>query len=254
MALYVYGLVDGGRTFPAPLEGVAGAGVRAVDTAPLAALVSEMGEERELGVEDVAAHTSVLEAAFAGGPVLPFRFATVVTDEGALRTDLAPRLEGYSTHLRRLAGRVELEVRAVYDEGLVLRRVLEDDPQLRELSRAVGQGAAMEDRLELGELVASRLDERKAADAGALDERLSRVATAVSAMDPGEDAVLRAAYLVAEPRVEEFVAAGREVGETIPWMSVDIAGPVPPYSFADPPEWSVDERQIWMEEAKWTSR
>jgi hypothetical protein len=79
------------------------------------------------------------------------------------------------------------------------------------------------------------LEVEKQSVADALDERLAPLAVEISVMPPAEDQAYRAAYLVAAGRAGEFVRQARAAEKEMPGVRVDVAGPVPPYSFAEPP-------------------
>jgi hypothetical protein len=236
MALYVYGLTLADQVTPAKMTGVRGGEVRSIDLGQVNVLATPIGDDDlSLNLQDIAAHNSVVEAAFARGVVLPFRAGTVVSED-VLRDTLVPELPVYVAQLEALSGHCELEVRARYDEERLLRQIMGENPELRTMSRAVNSGSPVSQQMELGELVAAFVEEHKAAASMLLDERLLTVAAAGSAMQSGGDTVLRAAYLVARPRVGELVAEARAAAAELGWLSVDVAGPVPPYSFAEPAE------------------
>ncbi|MBO0687347.1 MAG: GvpL/GvpF family gas vesicle protein, partial [Candidatus Dormibacteraeota bacterium] len=115
MTLYLYGLVAAGRRLPRGMKGVAGEKVRSLKLGSLGALASPIGGELALDLDDLGAHAAVVEAAFAKGPILPFRAGTVV-EEDVLRNEVALYLPDYEAQLAELDGLCELEVTAWYRE------------------------------------------------------------------------------------------------------------------------------------------
>lgn len=237
MAVYLYALIGAGRAVPPELRGIDGAPVRRIAAGQISVAVSDLDDERmELDMEGVAAHAAVVDALFAGGPVLPFPVGTAGNDEDALRAELEPRAGVYTERLRRLEGQCELEVRAWLDEESALTAVLAGSPRVRDLSRTVGPGSSFDDQLRLGELLGSELEARKQQAASMLDERLASLAVEISIMAPGEDEAFRAAYLVPAASAGDFARQARAAEKEMPGVHVDVAGPVPPYSFAEPPD------------------
>lgn len=236
MALYVYGLVDAGRAVPPGLRGVGGSPLRLLPMGEVAVVVSDLEDDRaELAMEDLAAHAAVADALFAAGTVLPFR-AGMAGDETVLRAELEPRIPVYAARLRHLEGHCELEVRAWLEEEAALTAVLDRSPQARSLSQTVGPSSSFDEQVRLGELLGSELEVQKQLLASALDRKLESPAVEISVMAPGEGEAFRAAYLVPAESVGEFARKARAAEQDTPGAHVDVAGPVPPYSFAEPPD------------------
>ena len=71
--------------------------------------------------------------------------------------------------------RVQYTLKGRYEQDVVLREVLEDDPELRALHehiRSLPEDASYYDRVKLGELVVAALEQRREVDAAELYERL----------------------------------------------------------------------------------
>src|SRR5213082_2936987 len=117
MPQYVYGIVEAARDAPAE-TGIDGRTLRLIRGGRCAALVSDLkGTELRLGRSEAMTHTRVLEAALAGGTVLPMRFGVVMEDVDAVHSRLLGDHERDLTEqLDRLAGKVEVTVRGVYEE------------------------------------------------------------------------------------------------------------------------------------------
>ena len=116
--IYVYGIL------PADIEvatGVPGVGenpgpLRVIRSDGLAALISEVGLRGRLGSpEDVRAHREILDLTAIEVPVLPLRFGTVLTGEGAVTDELlTPRHDEFAAALEQLDGHAEFLVKGRY--------------------------------------------------------------------------------------------------------------------------------------------
>lgn len=239
MPQYVYGIVEAGARAPRG-RGIAGAPLRLVEGEEVAALVSEVaGNDVRLGRDAVLVHTRVLERALGRGPVLPMRFGVVMSDaeevRGRLLDEHGPELRA---QLAELAGKVEIRIRATYDEEALLRDVVRAEPEIATLKasmRGQSDDATYYSRIRLGELVARAVERRREHDAQAIVEALAAAALAVEVGGPShERVVVQASFLVERVRTAEFdeileeVAAG--YGGLVRFKSI---GPLPPHSFVE---------------------
>jgi hypothetical protein len=236
-AKYVYGVVSS-DSGPPSTEGIGGAAVTTIDADGLAALVSDFAEsEAALGREAIATHARVLEVALEAGTVLPMRFGVVMQDEDdVLHNLLAAHAGTLREQLAELAGKVELRLRATYEQDRLMREVAAANPEIARLStalRGTPADATYYERIRLGELVAGAVAERRDHDAQTILAALSPLALAVRVADAEHDRVaLSASFLVERNRMAEFDAAVDRVGEAHAGrLRFKYTGPLPPHSF-----------------------
>ncbi len=239
MAQYVYGIVEAGTTKPRG-RGIGGAPLRLVASEDAAALVSEIASrDVRLGRDELLLHSKVLERVHARGPVLPMRFGVVMSDDEEVRSRL---LEEHGPELRvqlaEFTGKVEIRIRATYEEESLLREVLREHPQiasLREAVRGRPEDATYYDRIRLGELVAAAIQRRREHDAQAIVDALAAAALAVEVGQPvHERVVVQASFLVDGARSAEFDAILDEVaGQYGGRIRFKYVGPLPPHSFVE---------------------
>jgi len=238
-ALYVYGVVAAADAPNVNAPGVKGADVRIVHHEDFAVLVSETDRGPLAAAREVRAHWRVLEEAGEKATVLPVRFGTVMESETAVKEDLlAPNVERLTALLRELAGRVQLNVKGLYDEERLLRDIVRRTPaiaRLRERVRGLPKSAGYYDSIQLGELVAAEVEHCREQDSALALERLEPHAAAARREPPaGTDTAFSASFLVERERVEDFSAAVSRLGKEIDGrMQIRYVGPLPPYSFAD---------------------
>lgn len=222
--IYLYALASArGLTSPAQ-PGLDGAPVRVVDHVGLSAVVSERGGSALVADTDsMWAHERVVEEVMDATTVLPVRFGTQFRTEAELRQTLERSGEALVAALARLAGKVELGVRALWPA--------EPDPgQPRPDS---GRGYMMA-RLEAMRRGADRR-QRAAAVASALHDPLARLAhDSTRRVLVTDRLVLSGAYLVSKDRIGEFRDVVAELEAAHPELEVFCTGPWPPYSFAEP--------------------
>jgi hypothetical protein len=239
VAQYVYGIVEATATKPRG-RGIAGAPLRLVIGDEVAALVSEIrADGLRLGRDEVLLHHRVLDRALARGPVLPMRFGVVMDDADEVRGRL---LEEHGPELRaqlsEMEGKVEIRIRAAYDEQSLLRDVVREHPEITALRAAVAgrsADASYYERIRLGELVAGAVERHRNLDAQAIIEALGEKALAVETSEPShERVVVQASFLVDRSRLAEFDATVDQVADAYGGqIRFKYTGTLPPHSFVE---------------------
>ena len=241
-ACYVYGVVRGKARLPDDLVGLGGANVSIVRHGDLAGVVSEISPGQALGTrDDLLAHEDVVETLATETTTLPLRFGAVVTTPDALVEEmLVPYHDWFMDVLDGLSGTREFAVIGAYVEDVLIREVLEEEPEaarLRERIRELPEDAAYYDRVRLGELIVKAMDEKRQADTEELVAALEPYTADAALRAPaGEDTAADVAFLVAERRLPEFEDAVDALGER--WagrVRLRMVGPLAPYDFVPPP-------------------
>jgi hypothetical protein len=243
-AVYVYGVAPAAEKVDVAAPGVEASkeGVRRIVHGELAALVSDVEAGPLVAARGLRAHWRVLEEAVATATVLPVRFGTVMESDGAVVDQfLAPRHDRLVALLAELSGKVQLSVKAFYDEERLMRGVVDESPavaQLRERVRQRPKAATYYDRIQLGELVAGEVEQARERDSAAVVGRLAPLAVAARSEPLGTpDAAVNAAFLVERSRVDEFSEAVARLSDEVKGrMRLRYIGPLPPYSFTEEQE------------------
>jgi hypothetical protein len=134
--------------------------------------------------------------------------------------------------------KVEMNVKAFYDEATVLREVLAEHPdaaQLRDEVRDQPEDATYYARIRLGELIANALVEKRARDEERILDRLAPAAVAFEAGDPvHEHMVVNLSFLLERDRLAAFDDALEQIAaEEHPRIGFRLTGPLPPHSFVE---------------------
>ncbi|MDQ1514299.1 MAG: hypothetical protein QOE80_129 [Actinomycetota bacterium] len=251
-SLYVYGVIPAGET--GRWRGVAYIGgslgeVRAIEAGNLAALVSGLPPDRTPGRrEDLDAHRHVLALAVERGTVVPLRFGMVMDGEDVVRRRLLDRHRPELTELlRRVDGRVQMSVRALYAEDALLRGAIDSDPEIARLSAAVQGRSEIEsrpERIALGERVAAAVEARRRQDEQVLLDVLQPLVSDLR-VEPGESerVAFNAQLLIRRDRRAALDEAVGELGRALQgYLALRYVGPLPPYSFSQLALEAEDER------------
>ncbi|MFL5780837.1 MAG: GvpL/GvpF family gas vesicle protein [Thermoleophilaceae bacterium] len=209
--IYLYAICEPGIGVDA--HGLDGVPVEAVEEGGLTALVSSRVPGGVAPTPDaLAAHDRVVAAAMESGAVLPARFGTRVRDEVELRAILRTRASDLARGLRRVGGRVELGVRALW-------------PKRAEPAPAGGREFM---------LAKARARAKARALAGDLHEALAGLAVDErSSVLPRPDTPVSAAYLVERSRVRAFERRAAALRTSRDDAELVLTGPWPPYSFSE---------------------
>jgi hypothetical protein len=246
--LYVYGVVAADTPPPEGAGvGALAAPLRTVANGDLAALVSDVpAGPLEAARGDLQRHGEVLREAMDVGTVLPMRFGMVMPGEDAVREELLerhrPRLTELLEHLR---GRVELTLRATYEEEPLLREVIGRRPEAARLVQRVrgsDEAATYHERIRLGELIVEEIEQLREQDTAAMLERLGSLAEDVHVGSPPHERTAYAvSFLVEADAVERFDEAARELAAGQEGrLRFSYVGPLPPHSFVrfeEQPAW-----------------
>jgi hypothetical protein len=238
-AFYVYGIVPADASLE-EIEASAGmgSGVRLVTEGAVGALVETIDPEQPLGRrKDLLAHSTVLNAMAAQGPVLPMRFGSVVADEEAVVEELLrPQHDHFAEMLEGVRGKVQLNLRARYELDTVLAEIVQNRPdiaELRERTADLPEDATHYDRIRLGELVAHEVDERRSRDSGRILDQLVQHAEDYLVREvSGMDNLAELSFLVAEEDVAAFEDAAESVAEQFAGRArINLVGPMALYDF-----------------------
>ncbi|MCT4353917.1 GvpL/GvpF family gas vesicle protein [Streptomyces sp. Je 1-79] len=236
MPTYVYAIT--GADHPLHLNTLQGVGdppspLRTVTTGDIAAVVSDAPDGLRAKRRDVLAHEGVLEALMADGATLPMRFGLLGADDGKVAEALERDSDAYRARLGELDGHVEYNLKAARDEQDLLREILTESEEIRQLNERTRSGAAPQDeRIALGELVAAKVAERHSAQAEETMRGLLPTVARVARAEPGTSHFLNVSFLVPSQATDAFVRAVQQEADRQGEASTfTLTGPLPPYSF-----------------------
>jgi hypothetical protein len=211
-----------GEPGPEPgLAGVGGAAVRLLEAPHLGLWLSESaGEGAEM--ERLREHDAVVRTALGSATPLPLRFGTLLRDEDAARELLEERRDEFLGALERVAGRVEMGIRVLWERPGV------EAPAPKE----VHSGTEFLER-KRRELRAEEGRRREAEELlGEIDRQLAPLAlpTARSVLAL-PDVAGTLAHLVQRSEVPRYLQDVEGARASLPHVRLRLSGPWAPYSF-----------------------
>lgn len=224
--LYLYAIINRPT---APLPAIGGLGerpVQAIAWGDIAAIYSPYdGPAPRAEVAHLWRHEAVVEHLLDTHSVLPVRFGALLPDEAALTALLRERHDHFVAGLSRVAGRVEVSVRALWaaEAPLPASRPAEAESGRAYMARRMAEAQAREAR---------RREAQQRADA--LHATLDRLAVAhVRQESPRERMLFSAAYLIPREALDPFRRAVDALGAANPDLRLLCTGPWPAYHFVD---------------------
>jgi hypothetical protein len=205
----------------------------------LGAVVSTSPEaEYDSSRRNMMNHTKVQEEVMEKHSILPVRFDTISPDKETVYSLLRDRYDELIAHLDRMAGKIEMGLKALWFEGIVYDEILAERTDIRQLRDSL-QGKSPDrtyyERIKLGELVEEAVRQKRLADEDAIMACVKPFAVDIHMNDIfGERMILNAAFLVERVREPEFDVAIQELDKQMKQrMLFRYVGPVPPYNFVN---------------------
>lgn len=224
-----------------PIRGIAQAEVTAVVDGQLAAIVSEIDDQRlRPERKNLQAHQFVLKSLVEATTPLPMSFGVVADGERSTRNLLDRNRGDLIAQLERVQGCVEMGLRLRWDVGNIFEFMIVQHPELGRMRDALllaekASSPRHQERIELGRSF-ERLVE---GDRNQIDEQVSDVIErAVREIHRGklraENDVLNFACLVDRHRQDEFVARVVEAASAFDAnYAFDYNGPWAPHNFVN---------------------
>lgn len=240
--LYVYGVVpaDEGRDL-GPV-GLNGSNVRTLDCGAIGVLVGQAAasdfatlspDQMLRGLGD---HQRTLEAALAGGTVVPVKFDTVLAGEAAVRRAIRSGESALMRALGRCAGKVEVDLSVRWADLQAVLADLAGHEEVLAVKAEAAEGAplSLQQRVRLGRLVKDLLDRQRRSAAAAILSALDVVHAEIIVNPPRDDSnVLDAAVLIGRDQQTQVGLLVQRLGQCEgSRLEFRSAGPLPPCSFA----------------------
>ncbi len=241
MGKYIYCIIRSQepRQFNTLGIGDRGAPVHPVHHKALAAVVSDSPvSDYAQSRRNMMAHTLVLEEVMRDFTILPVRFGTVAPDTTTIQQVLERRYEEFNGLVAEMERRVELGLKAFWDEQVIFQETVEETPAIRRLRDTLTGKTPEEtyyDRIRLGEMVEATMWKKRDEDAERILDQLRPLVYKTRANKVITDRmVLNAAFLVDEQRQPQFDEAVKALDQQMSKrLMFKYVGPVPPYNFVN---------------------
>lgn len=237
---YLYAIVPASEERAYGLAGINGADVYIIANGRLAAVVSDIPNEKiRPERRHLAAQQAVLKGLLAAAyAMLPMAFGIIADGPRAIQKILTRNQKAFLEQLQRVAGMVEMGLRVSLDVPNIFEYFVNTHPELRAArDRFLGpyRNPSQEDKIELGRMFDRFLNEDREAYTGKVEEILSCYCREVKRNKcRNESEVMSLACLVpreAQDRFEEGVFAAAKLFDNN--FTFDYNGPWAPHNFVE---------------------
>lgn len=237
---YIYAAVHGPDDRLRDLAGIDGRPVYTVVVNGVGAALSDI-DHRRIRPErlHLAAHRAVLARLVeTQDSVLPMRFGLIASGPEQVTRLLSRNHDLIARQLRRLAGKIEMGLRVVWDVPNIFEYFVNLRPELKQMRDAVFGAAGAptrDDRLELGRQFAAALNQERSLHTRTVEQTLMPRCVEIKRNPVREDReVMNLACLVIKDRREQFEEGVFEAARGFDnSFAFDFNGPWAPHAFAD---------------------
>jgi hypothetical protein len=237
---YIYAVVPARPGRKLDFVGIDERPVEAIERAGIASVVSDLAAERiRPERRHLAAHRAVLARLIEQeDAVLPMRFGAIASGPAEIGRLIARKRELFSRQLRRVAGKVEMGLRGVWDVPNIFQYFVSVHAELRELRDSLFHNAArvsQEERIELGRTFERLLNEDREAHTRLAEEVLAAHCVEIRRNRVREEKeIMNLACLVEKDRREDFESGVLEAAQRFDNnFAFDYNGPWAPHAFAE---------------------
>lgn len=237
--LYLYAIAAGPDVQTHGVIGLFDGKVFAIADGHIAALVSEVPDEKiRPERRNLAHHQGVLKRLMEESTVLPMSFGIIADGPKAIRRILAKNHEEFARELRRVDGAVEMGLRVVWDVPNIFEYFVNNHTELQ-VARDHFLGKYREptqvDKIEVGRLFDRLLKEDREVHTGRVEEILSARCSEIRRNPTRvEKEVMNLACLVKREALPKFETAIFEAAKLFDNnFSFDYNGPWAPHNFVE---------------------
>jgi hypothetical protein len=238
---YIYCIINSGQPRSFGPLGIGGRGdqLHTICFNGIAALVSNapIGKYR-VSRDNSLAHEKAIEKAMAEYTVLPVRFATIAEDEERVKRILEKEHDRLKDLLDGIKNKTELGLKAIFEEGVIYKDILEkyeDIRLLKEKIAAIAPEKSHYQRMKIGKMVQDALQRERQIVKDDIINTLSPLAVEVKTNDTyGELMIINAAFFVEKEKEADFDQQVQQFGDKYSDMvTFKYVGPLPPFNFVN---------------------
>jgi hypothetical protein len=203
----------------------------------IAAVVSDAPIKKySVARENLIPHEQAVEVVMKSYTVLPVRFATIAGNEDKVRKILEKEHHRFIDLLRKMEGKKELGLKAVFKEDAIYKEILSNYDEIRVGKERIAKGQAKEFALlEIGRQVEAALEQEKKKYEEYILSSITPLAVEFKLNNTyGERMIVNAAFLIEETQEAPF---DQKVNEMVSKHSDKInfkyVGTVPPFNFVN---------------------
>lgn len=233
---YLYGIIADTRPRRFGFGGVEEAEVYTVNHGALAVAVSDAGlNEIDPTRKNVLAHTVVQDKLLRDYTILPMSFGLVVASEDEVRKLLEANYEKVNRELDRLSGKIEAELKILWDRSAIVGQFLKEGQELEQINARLKTAPPVEAQrllVEAGKKVESIVQEWKRRTEGIYSHLRELAVDARQNQLTGLKYLLYASFLIERSAESQFRGEVYRLDAGCRGrVNFRYVAPLPPYSF-----------------------
>jgi hypothetical protein len=237
--LYLYGIIDARDGLGASPPGIENGDVETIEADGIAAVVTRVACQKIRPQRaNLAAHHKLLLRLVQRQPVIPCAFGMIAAGEEQVREVLQANRDGLLRQLAQFRGKVEMSLSVYWNTSNIFEFFVTTNRELEQMRDRVfrpGREPSMDERLELGKLFESLLQQCRERHTRQVIDTLSPYCAEIRAVDAGqEQMIMKLVCLVEKDRQGPFEAGIQEAARKFDdHYSFKYSGPWAPFDFVD---------------------
>jgi hypothetical protein len=242
--IYIYCVIDSNQSRSFGPLGIGGRGdeLYTVCFDDIGALVSDSPIKKySVRRENMLAHEKAIEEVMKAHTVLPVRFGTIAEDEEdgrKVKRILEKEHDKFKALLNKMKGKKELNLKAIFNENVIYKHILEKYEDIRVLKEKVASHQSERTQFQLmqiGEMVEQALEREKEKYNDEILGILRPLADEVKVNDTyGELMIMNSAFLVQREKEPEFDSEVEGLADKYgAKIRFKYVGTLPPFNFVN---------------------
>jgi hypothetical protein len=237
--LYLYGIIDAQDGLDVSMSGIEGGDIETIEEDGIAAVTTRVGRQKIRPQRaNLAVHHKLLQQLVEHQSVIPCAFGMVAASEGQLREVLRINHDELLQQLDRFRGKVEMGLSVYWNTSNIFEFFVTTNQELKGMRDRVfrsGRNPSIDEKLELGKLFESLLQECRERHTQQVIDMLSPFCAEIRAIDPGqEQMIMKLACLVEKCRRNRFEEGIQEAARKFDdHYTFKYSGPWAPFNFVD---------------------
>ncbi len=235
---YIYGIIQESEPRKFSFSGVGDAEVYAIKHQEVVAVVSDIGlEEIDPTRKNVRAHTVVQDELLKNYTLLPMGFGMIAGSKGDVFKLLEKNYQGFVNELKRLDGKVEVELKVFWDQEAMIKELQSGSEELTRLKAKIKNAPSPVEAqrllIEAGRLVERIALDWKAKYADRVYGVLKGLSLDARLNNPlGVKNILNASFLIEKAKESDFQKEVYKLDSQYQGkVNFKYVGPLAPYNF-----------------------
>lgn len=237
--LYLYGIIDARDGLDVSMPGIDGGDIETVESDGIAAVITRVSRQKIRPQRaNLAAHHKLLHTLVQRQSVIPCAFGMVASSEEQLHTVLRANRSELLRQLIQFRGKVEMGLSVYWNTSNIFEFFVASNQELKQVRDRVfrhGREPSMDERLELGKLFESLLQECRERHTRQVIDTLTPYCATIRTVDPGqEQMIMKLVCLVPHDQQGRFEEGIQEAARRFDdHYSFKYNGPWAPFNFVD---------------------